>query len=129
MLICPFQNEYMESKSVKNVFHRYNQLKAMVKVMYQPSCSVNIVPILPCLHISQQDGIVLDFHDKNVKKHRENIVIFYRTNVGTHFNAKGCLSVQKKHKFIPNSNLWQNHVTSNHPVKSKGGCDVFLIGK
>ena len=48
----------------------------MVKVMYQPSCSVNIVPILPCLHISQQDGIVLDFHDKNAKKHRENIVIF-----------------------------------------------------
>ena len=28
----PFQNEYIESKNVKNVFQRYNQLKAMVKV-------------------------------------------------------------------------------------------------
>ena len=36
-IIFLLQNEYIESKNVKNVFQRYNQLKAMVKVKYLTS--------------------------------------------------------------------------------------------
>lgn len=45
--LVSLQNEYLESKSVKNVFHRYNQLKAMVKTVTKAELSWPPLSTLP----------------------------------------------------------------------------------
>jgi len=45
--LVTLQNQYIESKNVKNVFHRYNQLKSMVKTVQKAELSWPSLSLLP----------------------------------------------------------------------------------